>query len=342
MKATSIFFTGLLLLSFQSVGQQESQFINAVNNPYMLNPSAAGMSDVIQFEASSRTQWMGYNGPQTFLLSGNSRIRMKKGGDAVLSEYNIEDKALFSDPNATTGALKHVVGGRVLNDAIGPFSKTSLFGSYAIHLPFTKKMNFGAGLGLGWSNFRIVQDRVVLYQADDAAYSQFLGNTSGQNIFDANAGIVFYNAHFVVGISTTQLFKNKAKFDNVATESFYNRHYFFTAKYRFDFDNKLGIEPSAVLKLAEKSPASLDIGLRFSYNRSAWLGLQYRTSNAITFQVGANVIKNLYVAYGYELGTGKIRIASNGTHEVQLGIYLGRNRNIDREIEGKKEKHPGH
>lgn len=342
MKAASIVFAGLLLLTFQSLGQQESQFIQAINNPYMLNPSAAGLSDVMQFEASSRTQWIGYNGPQTFLLTGNSRIRMKKGGDAVLSEFNVEDKALFASPTVNTGSLKHIVGGRVLNDAIGPFSKTSLYGSYAIHLPFTKKMNFGAGLGIGWSNFRIVQDRVVLYETEDAAYSQFLGNSTGQNILDANAGIVFYDAHFVVGISTTQLFKNKAKFDNINTESFYNRHYFFTASYRFDFENKLGLEPSAVLKLVQKSPASLDLGLRLSYNRSAWLGLQYRTSNAITLQVGANVIKNLYVAYGYEIGTGKIRSSSNGTHEVQLGMYIGRNRNMNKEIEGKKEKHPGH
>ena len=90
-------------------------------------------------------------------------------------------------------------------------------------------------------------------------------------------------------------------------------------------------------KIAENSPVSLDLGVRFAYNRAAWLGVQYRTSNAIVFQVGANIIKNLYVAYGYEVATGKIRTASNGSHEIQLGFYLGRNRNMDREIKGKKK-----
>ena len=78
--------------------------------------------------------------------------------------------------------MKHVVGGRAMYESIGPFNKTSISGSYAFHLPFTKKVNFGAGIGLGWSNLGINQNRVVLYQEDDAAYNQFLGNTSSQNI----------------------------------------------------------------------------------------------------------------------------------------------------------------
>ena len=86
-------------------------------------------------------------------------------------------------------------------------------------------------------------------------------------------------------------------------------------------------------KFAESSPASIDAGARFIYNKSAWLGIQYRTSNALVFQIGANLVKNLYVSYAFEQGTGPIRLASNGTHEIQLGFYLGKNRNADKEID---------
>ncbi len=340
---TRIICSTFLLFAAFSMAQQESQFANHAYNPYILNPAAGGLTGVMHFELTSRTQWMGYNGPQTFMLTGNSQIRIGKSEDRVIAEYNTDDKAFFSAPQVTTGRLKHVVGGRVMNDAIGPFGKTSVFGSYAIHLPLFKKVNFGAGIGAGWSNFRINQDRVVLYQEDDASYSQFLGNSTGQNILDANAGLVFYNPNFFIGLSMTQAFKNKAQFNSIATESYYNRHYFIVAKYRFDFDNKLSIEPSVVTKLAEKSPASLDAGLRFYYNHSAWFGGQYRTSNAVVLQLGANIIKNLYLSYGYEISTGKIRTAGNGSHEIQLGYYLGNNRKMDKEIkESKKAKHPGH
>lgn len=323
--------------SFTAFGQQESQYLNTSNNPYLLNPAAGGMSGVVNIEATSRTQWLGYNGgPRTMLLVGSSEIKFKKSGQ-VLSEFNTEDEAFFSNPEATTGALKHVIGGKVSYDAIGPFAKTSAYASYAIHLPFSKKLNFGVGVGLGWSNFRIDQDRVVLYQEDDAAYSQFLGNSSQQNIFDANAGLVFYNDNFVGGISVLQALKNNAVFGDIQTESYFNRHYFITAKYRFDLESKVGIEPIAVAKFAEKSPPSFDLGLQISYNRAAWLGVQYRTSNAITLQVGANIIKNIYLAYGYEIATGLIRSGSNGTHEIQLGIYIGKNRNMKKEMSGTKK-----
>lgn len=321
---------------FMTHAQQESQFINVVNNPYIINPAAGGMSDVMHFELSSRAQWLGYNGsPKTFMLTGNSQIRIKKTGDKVLSEFNAEDKALFSNPKASTGKVKHIIGGRAMTDAIGPFNKSSIYGSYAIHLPFSKKIDFGVGVGLGWSNFRIDQKRVVLLQSDDGVYNQFLGNTSSQNILDANAGIIFYNSNFSAGLSMTQLLRNKAVFSNISTESFYNRHFFLNAAYRFDFDNKLSIEPSVIGKFAEKSPASFDIGVRFLYDRAVWLGTQYRTSNAVTIQVGANIIKNMYLAYGYEIATGKIRTANNSSHEIQLGFYLGRNRNLEKEIKDK-------
>lgn len=333
------------IFSLVTVGvfaQQESQYLNAINNSYLLNPAAAGLSNVAHIELTSRTQWVGYNGPQTFCLTANSPIKFKSGGDKSIGEYNIEDKAFFSSPTATTGKLKHVAGGKVLNDRIGPFSKTSVYGSYGIHLPFSKKLNFGVGLGLGWSNFKVIQERVTLYQEDDAAYAQFLSNTSAQNFLDANAGFIFYNDQLMIGLSSTQIFKNKASFGNVMTESFYNRHYFVSARYRFDFDNKMSLEPQVLAKFADNSPASLDAGVRVWYNRAIWLGLQYRTSNAFEIQIGANLIKNLYLNYGYELATGPTRIGNNGTHEVQLGIYIGNNRNMNKEIKDTKEKHPGH
>lgn len=312
--------------------QQESQFINAINNPYILNPAASGMAGVMQFEVISRTQWTGYDGgPNTMMLTGSSQI--KSGTKTTLSEFNIKDETLFANPKTTTGKIKHVVGGKIINDAIGPFGKTSIHGSYAFHMPFSKEMNFGGGLGLGWSNFRINQDRVVLYDTEDQLYSGFLGNTAKQNFFDVNAGLVFYNDRFFGGVSVHQALKNDVVFNDVPTESDYNRHYFLIAKYKFDSNEDFQIEPGVVAKLAEQSPISLDIGLRVLYHNAAWLGLQYRTSNAFVIQAGANIIKNLYVSYGYEVSSGAVRTSRNGTHEIQLGIYIGNNRKIKKEME---------
>lgn len=335
MNITSVLSLIGALVAFSTFAQQEAQFSNTVNNPYILNPAAGGLSDVMHLELTSRAQWLGYNGgPRTMLLSGNAPIKIGKRKKA-LDEFNAKDDVLFQSPERTTGQVKHVVGGKFSYEGIGPFARTALYGSYAIHLPFSKKVNVGIGLGLGWSNFGIREDRVVLYQEDDQSYAQFLGNTTSQNILDANAGITFYNDKLLVGISTTQLLKNKAVFADVATESNYNRHYFLTAKYAIELGDLFELEPTAVLKLAENSPFSGDFGTRFVYNKSSWFGVQYRTSNALIFQVGSNLIKNIYVSYAYEQSIGAIRTTGNGTHELQLGFYLGKNRNISKETKDK-------
>lgn len=320
MKNLSLIF--VLIIGSSVFGQQESQFASVFQNPYLINPAAGGINDVMQLDALSRMQWIGSGqGPTTLMFTGHSQIKIGKSGSN--KEFNSGDDALFATPKMSVGSIKHVVGGKLLNDAIGPFGKTSFYGSYAIHLPMTKKFNIGAGIGLGWSNFRINESRVVLYDQDDITYANVLASSASQNIGDINGGIVFYGKGLFVGLSTAQVLRNKAKFSDVLTNSNYNRHYYFNISYSKQVD-KITLEPSAMLKYAENSPISLDLGSRFIFNRSTWIGFWYRTSNNLVFQVGSNLVKNLYLSYSYEQSIGEIRNAASGTHEIQLGMYLGK------------------
>jgi type IX secretion system PorP/SprF family membrane protein len=327
-------------LPVTSFAQQEFQFSNSAFNPYLLNPAAGGLTDVMQFEVASRVQWMGYDGgPSTFMASGHSQIKFfGSGNDKVLSEFNIKDEKLFAGPKVSTSKTKHIIGGKVWNDAIGPFGKTSVQGSYAYHLPLTKSLNFGAGIGLGYSNFRINEARVTLYQQDDNTYNQFLGNTAQQNFMDAQAGLVVYGERLFLGISGTQLLKNELTLNQITTGSHHNRHAFIIARYRIAIDEDADIEPMMVIKTTLNSPASLDFGARYLYKNSSWIGLQYRTGNTLVFMAGTNLVKNLYVNYCYDQAVGKIRSTGSGTHELQLGYYLGRNRNVDKELKENSEK----
>lgn len=334
---------GLVALNFMlsavAFGQQEYQFANTVNNPYLLNPAAGGMTDVMQFEASTRMQWLGYDGgPKTILLSGHSQIKFGKSGEKALDEFNIRDEKLFQGPAVSTSKSKHVLGGKVWNDAIGPFSKTAIQGSYAYHLPLTKYINIGVGLGLGYSNFRLNDSKVILHQNDDNTYAQFLGNSSQQSFVDAQAGLVVYSEKFFFGLSTTQFLKNKVELNQISTASNFNRHYFMIAKYKIEGEGDIAFEPNVVVKVVQNSPVSLDFGARALYKNSSWFGVQFRTSSSLVFQIGSNLIKNLYVSYAYEASMGKLRTAGNSTHEIQLGYYLGRNRNVDKELKENSEK----
>lgn len=327
-----IFLLHTLLLSTVTFGQQLSQYGNASFNQFLINPAAGGMTSVMQYELTYRSQWTGYNGgPRTALFSGNSL--MKFGGkSAGLGEYNYEDKAFFGLPDRTTGEVKHILGGIMYNDAIGPFSSTAISLSYAVHLPLTAGINIGAGIGLGYSNLKLDESRVQLYNEIDNAYSQFLGATSNYSGPDASAGIVAYGTNFSFGLSTKQLLNNKVVFNDTETESTLARHYFVHGTYRFLSEETISVEPNVVGKLSQNSPMSFDVGARIYYKNSSWINLQYRTSNSFVVRVGTTLVKNLYFNYGYEMPTGKLAGAASGSHEIQLGILIGNNRNLNKEI----------
>ena len=72
-------------------------------------------------------------------------------------------------------------------------------------------------------------------------------------------------------------------------------------------------------------------------NQNIWFGLQYRTNNALVFNFGGNIIKNLYLNYSYEQSVGRISTAGNGSHEIGIGYYLGKNRNVAKELRQNKK-----
>lgn len=327
----------LLLLTNETFAQQESQYANYIHNPYIFNPAAAGMMDLIQVDLGYRNQFTGTDGnPSTVYLTGHAQVNSKKVG---IGEFNVSRENSFKTPERTIGRLKHVVGGKFSRDGIGPFQKTSMNGSYAIHLPFSKRLNIGAGLSAGWSNFQIDQNKIILNDDNDNVYNQFSSNLSKQNNLDIQTGLVFYSDKFFFGVSGTQLLNNQVSIEQIETSNTLNRHLFIISSYRIAINEKLDLEPFLFIKSTKNSPSSYDLGLRLKYNKSIWGGLQYRRGNAFVVTAGMNVLKNFNVSYGFEYGTKSTRIGNAGSHELQLGFLIGNNRNVDKEIkESKKTK----
>lgn len=331
-------YTWLIVLSFPiSLGvnaQQEAQFANVVNNPYIFNPAAGGMYDLMQLDLGYRNQWLASTGnPRTMFLTGHSQIRIGKSGGNVLQEFNTKGDNLYEGPVRTIGKMKHIVGGKFMTDAIGPFQKTSVLASYAFHLPLTKTLNAGLGLGFGWGNFQINPNEAKLIEADDVAFLKFNGQVSKQNVLDVQSGLVIYSERFYLGISGTQLLNNTWNINSIETGNTLNRHLFVVSSYRIPIEEEvLDLEPFVIIKGVKGSPISADIGARAHYNKYMWGGLQYRTGNSFAVSFGINVMKNFHVAYAFGYGAKKVRMSNAGTHEIQLSYLLGKNRNLDKEI----------
>jgi type IX secretion system PorP/SprF family membrane protein len=336
-----LFNTALLctLLSGVVNGQQDIQFTQTLSNPYLFNVGAGGMTNVAEFNLGTRAQWLSVGGkPMTYYASGQSQVRFGKGDKPVLDDFNQAQKSVYDSPVRTIG-LKHIIGGKAISDAIGPFAKTSAMASYAIHLPLTKKLNIGLGVGMGISNFSVNDSKVKLSDANDAAYQSYLGSASKQNFLDVQSGLVVYNDRFYLGISGTQLLHNRTQFRSIETESNFERHWYFMGSYRFDLGKTYALEPVMMVKDVVGSPASYDIGARFHYHRMGWISLGYRGKSAFSVGFGINVLKQFRVSYAYEMGISNLRSYGNGSHELQIGIVLGHRRNMEKEFrEQQKEQ----
>ena len=338
MKTIIIAVSGLLFTGMLSA-QQDIQFSQALTNPYLFNPGAGGMTNVAEFNIGTRAQWLSVEGkPMTYYASGQSQVCSNKSEKTVLDEFNLEKKSVYNTPQRTIG-LKHIIGGKLMSDVIGPFARTGFMGSYAIHMPFTKKINVGVGIGLGLNSFSINESKVSLLDQNDGAYLSYIGASNRQSMIDAQSGLVFYNNKFYFGLSGSQLFKNKTQFKGIETESRFERHWYAVGSYRFDILEKFGIEPVAIVKKTVASPWSYDVGARFHYYNMGWISLGYRGNAALSAGFGFNVLRQFRVAYAFEMGVSGLRSYGNGSHEIQLGFVFGRKRNMEKEFKEQEKEH---
>lgn len=331
-----IFFLGIIFCVFVEgvVAQQEVMFTQYYQNAFYYNPAASGMTKTAQFDMGYRNQWAGIEGaPQSFFFTGHSEVKFRSSGDDILEEFNNDAENIYASPKVRLGDHKHVFGGRLLSDAIGPFQKQSAVATYAYHLRFTKKTMLGLGVAAGWSNYGLNKSKIVLLEQDDAKYNEFLSRNSNQNIFDVNAGVTLYGERFSFGIASTQLLDNDMVVNQVVTESSYGRHWFAYGMYQLDISKDFIVEPHFMIQTIGNAPRSFNFGSRIIYDKRYWINIAYRFADAVNFGFGMNIARNFRFGYTYDFGVGSFQSITNNVHELQIGYVIGSNRKIDKELE---------
>lgn len=332
-----IFYLVLFIfVSYQVNGQQETQFSMYYQNPYFFNPAAGGITKTMQFDMGFRRQWLAIEGsPMSAYAIGHSQIKFDQAEPDVVDEFNVEGENVYASPNTTIGKTKHVAGGRLLTDMIGPFMKNSIQGSYAYHLRFTKSTMLALGMSAGISNYGINSNKVIMLDQDDEQYENFLLRNNNQTIFDVNAGVTWYSENFMFGISSIQLLDNDMVIDQVTTQSSYGRHWFMFGQYNFQATDQIGIEPHFMGQMIGGAPFSFNFGSRFILDERYWANLALRFGDAFNFGFGMNIAKNFRFGYAFDIGLGALQGTSGNAHELQIGYVLGHNRNLAEEIDEK-------
>lgn len=276
--------------------QQDAQYTQYMYNTININPAYAGSRGVMSIFGLYRTQWVGLDGaPKTATASMNTPI---------------------NDTNLGVGLS-------FVNDEIGPTTENAISAdvSYTIRTSEDVKLSFGIK---GTGNF---------FRLDNAKLDPVnQGDPSLQNVskFTPNvgAGVYWHSEKWYVGFSLPNLLQNKNKYDannvSVYTEKM---NYYLMGGYVFDLSPNVKFKPAILTKMVVGAPLQIDGSANFMLWDKLVLGAAYRWDAAFSGMAGFQITDGLYLGYGYDMETTRLRKYNSGSHEIFLRFELFNNQN---------------
>lgn len=276
----------LMLLPGSLSAQQDAQYTEYMFNSLAYNPAYAGSREAISANAIYRNQWWDFEGaPKTVSFSIHAPFRDKYGW-----------------------------GVSAVHDRIGVHEYSGAMASFSYHFYVSKTAKLSVAVQGG-----------ALYHQSDFASINTQGNdpnftTEGNEILpNFGVGLYFYSKAFYLGLSAPHLLDNQLT--EVSKLARQYRHYYAAAGYVFPISENLKLKPSVLLKMVPASaPLEADVNLNLFIQDFVWVGATYRTGASSNLLLGAQLTRNVSLAYSYDFVLTDIQDHTNGSHEVMLGF----------------------
>ena len=288
---SKILIIGILLLVIKSYSQQDAQYTQYMYNTINVNPAYAGSRGVMSIFGLYRTQWVGLDGaPKTGAFSINTPIE-----------------------NSNLG-----VGVSIVTDKIGPTNENTFSAdlSYTVQTSETYKLSFGVK---GTANLFNLDVAKLNPQDQDDPQLQNLKNKFSPNV---GAGIYFHSDKLYLGVSVPNFLETKRYVDNDVSVFKERANLYFIGGYVFDLSSNLKFKPAFLAKAVQGAPLQLDVSGNFLINEKFVLGAAWRWDAAVSAMAGFQISDGLYLGYGYDLETTKLRKYNSGSHEIFLRYEL--------------------
>jgi len=285
-KSIIIFSLFMLLLPFALKGQQSPMYTQYMFNKFVYNPAVAGIDPYFQIRSNHRFQWVGLTDPP------------------------LTNSLSYFGPHST---LPMGYGGYIYYDVTGPTSVAGLTGAYAYNVGITDNLRLSMGVNAGLMQYRVDGTQITIKDKTDIALDQAVYSSFA---IDANFGLYLYSDNYYAGFSTTQLINSKLKLYGVNK---LKTHYYLTGGYMFELNNDFKLEPSMIIKATAPFIFQLDFNVRVIYLDMIWLGLSYRTQDALSLLIGYTYNDRIHIGYSYDFTTTDLRKYNSGTHEIMIG-----------------------
>ena len=282
-----------MFTAFVNYAQQDAQFTQYMYNTININPAYAGSRGAFSIFALHRTQWVGLDGaPVTNAASVNT----------PLNESNLG------------------LGVTIINDKIGPTTENTISTdvSYTVPTSETFKLSFGIKATANFFNLDI--NRLNPAEADPSIRD--FNNKFTPNI---GAGVYLHSDKAYVGFSVPNFIESNRYDDNEVAIFREKINYYFIAGYVFDMNESIKFKPALLTKIVEGAPLQVDLSGNFMFSDKFVVGVAYRWSAAVSAMVGFQVSEGMYIGYGYDHDTTRLKNYNSGSHEIFLRYEIFKN-----------------
>ncbi|WKN41952.1 PorP/SprF family type IX secretion system membrane protein [Tunicatimonas pelagia] len=287
----------LLILSFSGMGQRMPFFTHHVTNPYLYNPAFAGYDAHPILYLTHRQQWLGVEGaPMSTNLS-------------------------FHAPTGNANPLS--VGADLTHDRIGIFSSSAFRATAAYLIPLSSEKEHYVRLGLSAGFGLDSYDLTGLNTSDDAL---FRAAQDAGIYLQGRFGLQYHLSGFNLGVSVPNLF-DPPSFSTAESSGGLGQfdRAIASVNYRFNLNpaSQLSFEPTLLYHHStEYAPQIEALGL-LRFKDSFWVGGGYQQQAGIAAIAGFKS-KSFSFSYHFGIGGNELSSQSLATHEVQLGLILGK------------------
>jgi type IX secretion system PorP/SprF family membrane protein len=287
MKKYFVLFVALITAS-SAFAQQDPIYAQYINNPFVLNPAYAGVTNNLNTSLSYRQQWAGYEGNPT-TVNANGHISLRDN---------------------TMGA-----GLMFISDRIGATTTNEVYGSFAYRIKVDDDKTLSFGLQVGFINFKTENSKLIIHDPNDPV---FTGETSNTKL-SLGSGLILTNDKFFIGLSVPRMLKTKT---TIKGKDFteYAQHFYAVGSYIFFLSDRIRFRPSVLSRLVSGAPASFDINTAFILHENYVAGILTRNLSTYGIFLQAIVKQSFRFGYAFEMPTNKSVGSSFSTHEVTIGF----------------------
>lgn len=288
-----LLYLPLVFIALTGWSQQTPLYSQYFLNPYLYNPSVAGVKGSTHAFMLYRNHWVGVNGsPETFAFTLDGKLKKHPIG----------------------------LGLSVVNDVNNVIGRTNFGVSGAYYVQLAPKQTLSFGLSGQAIQNRVYFERI---RAEDIDDPNLLNSIDQRTAFEMGAGLSYQWKTLRVGVASDQLMQNGVTFEssNQFQQLDFNfvRHYFGTIQYRFHLSRNFDLEPLLLTRVVQGLPTQFDLNLLGTYQDKIWAATTYRHDVGVAFAFGFKVQQQLTFGYSYEIPTTDIRVLGGASHELVVG-----------------------